>query len=114
MLLIGWTTTSTREQADMLAELLVSSGHVTCAQVDGPITSIYRWEGKVERNEEFRLTLKFGEPALPGVEAALHDHHPYDTPEWIVVKADRVAEKYLSWTMANSSSLPFNASQAPL
>jgi periplasmic divalent cation tolerance protein len=32
--------------------------------------------------------------------------HPYDTPEWLVVRAERVAEKYLSWAQANSSTPP--------
>jgi periplasmic divalent cation tolerance protein len=47
---------------------------------------------------------------LPGHSAPLEQHiaaiHPYTTPEWIVVRTERVSEKYLSWAKANSSPLP--------
>lgn len=114
MLLIGWTTVSSQSDALKLADALVSAGRVACAQIDGPITSVYRWEGQLEREQEFRVSLKFTPEAASAVERDLMDLHPYDTPQWIVVKAEQVAEKYLSWAKANSSSLPFNASQAPL
>lgn len=114
MLMIGWTTTSSQPQAETLGRALVGAGLVTCAQIDGPVSSIYHWEEEVRRDEEWRLTLKFLPEHLTDVETRLQELHPYDTPEWVVVKADHVAEKYLSWAKANSSSLPFNASQAPL
>jgi periplasmic divalent cation tolerance protein len=43
---------------------------------------------------------------LLALEAHVHRHHPYTTPEWIVVRAEHVGEKYLSWAQANSSPLP--------
>jgi periplasmic divalent cation tolerance protein len=105
-MLLAWTTVSTRAEADRLAASAVAGGLAACAQIDGPIVSHYRWQGKTERAEEFRLCFK----ALPAQAAALEAHvlaaHPYDTPEWIVVRAERVAEKYLSWAEANSSPPP--------
>jgi periplasmic divalent cation tolerance protein len=75
-------------------------------QIDGPIASHYRWQGQVERTEEFRLSFK----VLPGHLEPLESHvlstHPYDTPEWVVVSAERVGEKYLSWARANSTTPP--------
>ncbi|MFO1446795.1 MAG: divalent cation tolerance protein CutA [Opitutaceae bacterium] len=97
---VAWTTVSTREAAEQLARPLVESGLIACAQIDGPITSIYRWNGKLEESQEFRLTLKFPADRLTAVERWVHQHHPYDTPEWIVVQADAVSEKYLSWAGA--------------
>ncbi len=32
--------------------------------------------------------------------------HPYDTPEWLVVRAESVGEKYLSWAQAALHSPP--------
>lgn len=109
MLLIGWTTVETRDQGVNIADTLVSAGLVACAQIEGPLTSVYPWEGKLHRDEEYRVTLKFDAAAADQVEQRLLGLHPYDTPQWIVVKADHVAEKYLSWAKANSSSLPFSA-----
>lgn len=109
MLLIGWTTVANRDQGVKIADTLVSAGLVACAQIEGPVTSVYQWEGDLHRDEEYRVTLKFSAAAADQVEQRVLDLHPYDTPQWIVVKAEHVTEKYLSWAMANSSSLPFSA-----
>ncbi len=105
-MLIAWTTVATRGEADALAAGIVAANLAACVQVAGPVVSHYRWQGKVERTEEFRLTLKFLPSQLLALEAHVLRHHPYATPEWIVVRAEHVGEKYLSWAQANSSPLP--------
>lgn len=105
-LLIGWTTVAQRSDADALAAETVRLGLAACVQIDGPIVSHYRWEGKAERAEEFRLTFKFLPEYADALERHLLDRHPYETPEWIVVQADHVTEKYLSWAKANPSTPP--------
>ena len=103
---IAWTTVAEPADAERLAADAVARNLAVCVQIEGPITSHYRWQGKAERGEEFRLCYK----CLPGRLEALQQHvlatHPYDTPEWIVVRAERVGEKYLSWANANSSTPP--------
>lgn len=102
---LGWTTVETRHQAESLARGLVEAGLAACVQIEGPITSCYRWEGQVQTASEFRLTVKYvAEQHLP-LEAWLLRHHPYETPEWIVVAADYVAEKYLSWARSTTNSV---------
>jgi periplasmic divalent cation tolerance protein len=103
---VAYTTVASRSDADRLAADAVGRNLAGCVQIDGPIVSHYRWQGQSERSEEFRLAFK----CLPGRLAALEQHvlssHPYDTPEWLVVRAERVGEKYLSWAEANSSTSP--------
>jgi len=105
-MLIAWTTVGTSAEAERLASDVVAAGLAACVQVEGPIVSLFRWEGKIERVEEFRLCFKF----LPAQSAALEKHvlsaHPYDTPEWFVVRAESVGEKYLSWAEASVHSPP--------
>lgn len=105
-MIVAWTTVAHREEADRLAAATVAAGLASCVQVEGPVHSHYRWRGKVEHAEEYRLMFK----CLPEQLAALEQHvlssHPYDTPEWIAVRAEHVAEKYLSWARANSNTLP--------
>ena len=105
-MLIGWTTVETDSQARTLAEGLIGQRLAACVQIDGPLTSVYRWESRVETATEYRLTIKFLSTRHLEVESYLHNHHPYTTPQWIVIRAEHVAEKYLSWAQANSSSLP--------
>lgn len=103
---IAWTTLATRADAEKLAAEVVSLGLAVCVQVEGPIVSFYTWQGRPERSEEFRLCLKCLPDKLSALETHVLDHHPYDTPEWIVVRADRVGEKYLSWAGVNPTKLP--------
>jgi periplasmic divalent cation tolerance protein len=105
-MLIAWTTVAERVDAERLAAAVIDRGVAACVQVEGPIASHYRWQGKTERSEEFRLTFKFVPAQLAALESFVLTSHPYETPEWIVVRAERVAEKYLSWAQANSSTPP--------
>jgi len=105
-LLVGWTTAASRNAATLLAEEIVSHRLAVCVQIEGPVRSYYQWKGKLEEAEEFRLTLKFLESQQAELERHLLQHHPYEIPEWVVIRAENVGEKYLSWARANSSTPP--------
>ena len=106
MLLVGWTTVGNREDAGRLARGLVEARLAACVQIDGPLTSHYIWGVRAETAEEYRMTIKFIPTLADALETWLFAHHPYDTPEWIVVRAEHVAEKYLSWARTNCTSAP--------
>ena len=103
---IAWTTVATRADADRLAADAVARNLAVCVQIDGPIVSHYLWHGQDERSEEFLLAFKCLPPRLAALEKHVLSHHPYDTPEWLAVPAERVGEKYLSWAEGNSSTPP--------
>lgn len=96
-LLVGWSTLPSREDALRLARNLVGEGLAACAQVGGPIHSVYAWEGRLNEDEEWRLTLKFMSDKSGAVETRLRALHPYTTPQWIVVRAEHVGADYLAW-----------------
>ncbi len=112
MMLIGWTTVASAADASRLAQGAIEARLAACVQVEGPVTSHYRWEGRIETAEEYRLMFKF----LPGqagpLETWLLAHHPYATPEWVVLRADQVSEKYLSWAQGVSTPGPFPKPQS--
>ncbi len=112
-MLIAWTTIGKRTDADFLARGAVERRLAACAQVDGPITSHYHWDGRLEQAEEFRVWFKYLPANAGALGAWVHNHHPYDTPEWIEVNAESVGEKYLSWAIANSTPAPFPISKQP-
>jgi periplasmic divalent cation tolerance protein len=101
---VAWTTLESREIAEQLATEAIAKRLAACAHVDShPHLSIYHWEGKVEMTPEYRVTFKFLPDQLAALETWVHQRHPYDVPEWIVVRAAHVGEKYLSWAKANST-----------
>lgn len=103
---IAWTTVAQRAEAEQLATTAVARNLAVCVQIEGPIASLYRWQGKDERSEEFRLCFKCLPDRVDALEEFVLASHSYDTPEWLAVRADRVGEKYLSWAEANSSTPP--------
>ena len=103
---VAWTTVANRADADRLATGAVERGLAVCAQIDGPIASVYRWEGKIERSEEFRLVFKCLPARVGELESYVLGAHPYAIPEWVAVRAESVGEKYLSWAEATVHSPP--------
>lgn len=99
-LLIGWTTVGSEGAATELARQLVEGELAVCTQVDGPIRSFYRWESAVCSDAEWRVAVKFLASRVAQLEAFIDRAHPYDTPEWVVVRPEHVAPKYLAWAMA--------------
>jgi periplasmic divalent cation tolerance protein len=105
-MLIAWTTVASRPDAEKLAGEIIARNLAVCVQIDGPVTSVYRWKGQVERAAEFRLSLKFLAAQSAELSAWVQANHPYETPEWIVVRASEVGEKYLSWAGALPTNPP--------
>ncbi len=105
-MLIAWTTVASRDDAEKLANSSITTGLAVCVQIEGPITSVYHWEGRVEQSTEFRLMFKLLAAQSTTLESHVIAEHPYEVPEWIVVPATHIGEKYLSWAQADSTSSP--------
>ena len=102
--MIGYTTVATRDDALILAKGLVDNRLAACVQIEGPILSVYTWNGVSEQTQEFRLCIKFLASSAQATETYFLKHRSYETPEWITVRAENVSEKYLSWVKASSSN----------
>ena len=105
-----WVTVPSRSLAATLSRLTVESGLAACAQVSGPVESIYRWQGAVESAKEWRLVLKTRSVLLPKLEALVIAHHPYDTPQFLVLPILGGSAKYLAW-MGESTESPARSSR---
>lgn len=93
------TTVETSDDGEKLARLLVDQSLAACVQIDGPIISHYRWAGKIQRAEEFRLMIKTSRAAWPAVKQDLAKHHPYDEPEIIMLTIDEASDGYRDWVI---------------
>jgi periplasmic divalent cation tolerance protein len=91
------TTAGSRDEAEKIAAHLVEHSHAACVNVVGPISSTYRWQGKVERAEEYLLIVKTTAHAIKHVRAAIEAMHSYDLPEFVVVPIETGSERYLEW-----------------
>lgn len=97
---IALTTLPDRESAERIGADVVIRGLAACAQVEGPLSTHYLWEGKPCHAEEWRLVLKL----CAGQEEALSEHihalHPHRTPQWITFGA-RASPAYTAWVQSS-------------
>jgi periplasmic divalent cation tolerance protein len=96
-MLIVLTTVSTSTEAETLAEKIVTQKLAACVQILPPMTSVYVWEGKLQRESEHLLLIKTLPEKYDAVEAFILANHSYDTPEIIAIDAERVSGRYLDW-----------------
>ncbi|GAA3651366.1 divalent-cation tolerance protein CutA [Streptomyces chitinivorans] len=94
------TTTDSKEKAEALARGAVEARVAACAQISGPVTSVYRWEGEVRAEPEWQVLLKTAAARYDALEAHLRAAHDYDTPEIIATPVVRGGADYLAWVAA--------------
>ena len=78
------TTTDSRAEAMELSRAAVEARLAACAQVAGPVASMYWWDGGLERAEEWLVLLK-----LPV--------DRYDEPEIVALPIVAGSATYLTW-----------------
>ena len=91
------TTTDSKEKAERIAFILVEKGLAACVQIIGPVTSIYRWEGKIENTIEWICQIKTIKDLYNSVEKEILTHHKYELPEIIAIPILTGSKKYLDW-----------------
>jgi periplasmic divalent cation tolerance protein len=106
-LAIGWTTFEKENDAQACAKALIEANLAFCVHVESPVQSFYRWEGKVEESQEFPVRVKYIAAMDEKIQNWLRDNHPYETPQWIAIKACTALPEYHSWSLQNF--LPLSA-----
>jgi len=96
------TTFASRVAAETCAARLVAERYAACVQVQGPISSTYRWRDVVEHAEEWRCTCKTAAVREAACIAAIVSAHDYDTPEVVVAHVEASAA-YAAWVRASVS-----------
>lgn len=97
-----FTTVATEELAAELARELVEQGLAACVNILPGVRSIYRWKGEICDDPELLLVIKTSRVA--DLEKALAELHPYELPEVVAVRPDRVEEKYAAWILESCSA----------
>lgn len=81
----------------MLAKAALEKHLVACANLVPKLESHYWWQGKLETNAEVLIVFKTKRPHLAALEKLVMQKHPYDTAEFIVLKIESGAARYLKW-----------------
>lgn len=76
------TTEADTAHAERLARALLEARLAVCISLL-PLTSLYHWQGRIERSTEVQLLIKTSATQLEALKQLLEELHSYDTPEWI-------------------------------
>lgn len=87
--------------AEALVERLVAEAVVACGSIVPGVTSIYRWQGAVERTREALVVFKTTAAGAERVVRRVPELHPYEVPEVLVLPVEAGHGPYLDWVAQN-------------
>ena len=76
---------------------LVGEGSAACVTVLPEVQSVYRWDGAIEQARERQLIVKTTRDMVDRLRHRVTEVHPYDTPEFLVLRVAGGEERYLAW-----------------
>jgi len=95
--IVVFMTAANGEEATRLAEMLVGANLAACVQILPEMESVYRWQGKIERQAEVLLIAKTTIGKFDDLEREVRALHSYDTPEIIAIPVVTGSAPYLEW-----------------
>lgn len=102
-LLLVMTTITDIEKGKLLARQIVEQQLVACCNIVPGVTSIYRWKGELQEDQECLLVMKTTEIRYIQLSEFILQQHPYETPELIASPITQSTQEYLSWVINETS-----------
>jgi periplasmic divalent cation tolerance protein len=109
--LIVFSTFPDESAARVSAGKLVEERLAACVNILPGLTSLYRWEGKLQTSEEVLLVIKTTRESYPRLESALKACHPYELPEILAVAVDAGLPEYLQWVAHETAHTNNNSNE---
>ena len=97
------TTVGSADDARRLADAAIELRLAACVQIEA-IASVYRWQGAVQHDDEWRLWFKTTTDALPALRAWLNAAHPYDLPAAFVLDLAAPSAAFADWVRAETTT----------
>jgi periplasmic divalent cation tolerance protein len=95
------TTVSASFDPQPLAVQLVEKRLAACVNVIPQIASVYRWQGRIERDSEQLLLIKTVYERIDALKDALFAAHPYEVPEFVVLRPEELSDAYRAWLLSS-------------
>jgi periplasmic divalent cation tolerance protein len=110
-----YTTWPDEESAEAFAAEAVADRLAACANILGPMRSVYRWQGAVDRAAEVPMLLKTARARAAALIDRLNARHPYELPCAVALQIDAAASSpdFLAWIAAESGPPAGDADERP-
>lgn len=90
-------TTASKQEAEKITQHLLALKLIACGNIIGPVASIFRWSGKIEKAEEYLTVMKSRRDLFEKLAETVKDLHSYEVPEILAVPVVEVSKSYLDW-----------------
>ena len=91
-----YVTAATLKEAKGIARAIVEEKLAACVNIF-PITSLYRWKGNIEEEEEYALSIKTKSALVDKVATRVRQMHSYENPCIISFAIESGSPTYLNW-----------------
>lgn len=98
-----YITAPDRETALVIARTVVGERLAACANILGPVTSVYWWDGKLNEEGEVALIAKTTQDRLAALIARVKAIHPYEVPCVVAWPIAAGHQPYLDWISAEAT-----------
>jgi len=99
------TTLPADADVEAFAHALVDARLAACVNALPPMRSIYRWEGRIEQDDERLLLVKTSRGQVASLWERVRELHPYDVPEFVVLPIVDGSDAYLRWLTESTRPL---------
>lgn len=99
-----YVTAPSHDVAVVLAQKVVGERLAACANILGPITSVYWWDGKLNQDGEVAMVLKTTAGHVAALTARLRQLHPYECPCIVAIPIEGGNPDFLAWIAAETAS----------
>ena len=95
--LLVLATTANKQEAEKIANHLLNDKLIACANIFGPVTSLFQWSGNVNHAEEYLMVMKSKKDLFEKLTEAVKTIHSYEVPEILAFQVTDGSRTYLDW-----------------
>ena len=95
--IVVFITTATVEEAQRIANILVSSRKAACVNIVPQVHSRFWWQGKIDSADEALLVVKTKAARLDEIIRLVKENHSYEIPQVIALPIVGGNIDYLQW-----------------
>ena len=94
---IVMVTTASKQEAVNIAQRLLQERLIACANIIGPVSSLFQWSGKTECAEEYLILMKSRKSLFGKLAETVKVLHSYKVPEILALPVVAASKAYLNW-----------------
>ncbi len=102
--IVIFVTACSNEEAEKIARHLVDEGLAACVNIIPAVSSVFRWQGKINQVKETLLIIKSVSTGLEAITKRVKQLHSYQVPEVIALPIIGGLKEYLDWLRGETAA----------